>query len=270
MKQFILKNKHAITGISVAILLGVVTLSFQDSPVIRQKFDVQQSYDDTVPEKINESSMKMKDLDKLAIDLDKTLLEVGTELKKIDFAVIQNDVEKALKDVDMQKIMNQADLAIKSIDLDKIMADVKSSLKNVDWDKKSGEINEAMQEAKKEIEKASSEVKNLDKDVIEKALAETRKELEKTKLEIKNIDMDKIMTEARQGIDKAKEELRQIKAMFTEMEKDGLIDTKAGFSVEYKDKDLYINGKKQPASVTDKYRKYFKDEHFKMNIGKEQ
>ncbi len=269
MKQFIFKNKKAITGISTAILIGVVTLSFQDSPVVRQKFDVQQSMDDTFPDKNHEGSMKMKDLDELVGDLDKTLLQVGTELKNIDFTSIQKDVEKALKDVDMQKIMREAELSIHSIDLDKIMADVKSSLKDIDWDKKSVEVGEAMREAKKEIEKAHHEINHIDKDVIEKALEETRKELEKTKLEIKKIDMDKIMAEAREGIGNAKEELRQIKAMFAEMEKDGLIDRKAGFSVEYKDKDLYINGKKQPENVTDKYRKYFKDEHFKMNIEKE-
>ena len=32
--------------------------------------------------------------------------------------------------------------------------------------------------------------------------------------------------------------------MFNEMEKDGLINQKDGFSIEFKDKDLYINGNK--------------------------
>ena len=70
-------------------------------------------------------------------------------------------------------------------------------------------------------------------------------------------------------IDKAKEELRLTKEMFTEMEKDGLIDPKQGFTIEYKNKDLYIDGKKQSAKTTDKYRKYFKKDHFKMTIEKE-
>jgi hypothetical protein len=269
MKQFILKNKNAIKGIAAVLLIGIVTLSFQDSPLVRQQFDLQQQNEDTVPDKSWDRSMNMKEFDKLMVDLDKTMLQVGTELRKIDFSSIQKDVENALKDVDMQKIMKDAELAIKSVDLDKIMDDVKASLKNVDWDSKNDEVEKAMQEAKKEIEKATGELKNLDKDIIKKSLEETRKELEKTKIEISKIDMDKIMKEARQGIDKAKEELARIKEMFNEMEKDGLIDQKAGFSIEYKDKDLYINGKKQPSNVTEKYKKYFKDDHFKIKIDKE-
>ena len=57
--------------------------------------------------------------------------------------------------------------------------------------------------------------------------------------------------------------------MFNEMEADGLINTRDGFTIEYKDKDLFINGNKQPEKVTDKYRKYFKGDHFKITIDKE-
>ena len=59
------------------------------------------------------------------------------------------------------------------------------------------------------------------------------------------------------------------KELFTEMEKDGLINPRNGFTVEYKNKDLFINGKKQSEKTTDKYRKYFKQDHFKMTIEKE-
>ena len=57
--------------------------------------------------------------------------------------------------------------------------------------------------------------------------------------------------------------------MFTEMEQDGLINSKQGFNIEYKNKNLYINGAKQSEQVTSKYRKYFKDEHFEITIDKE-
>ena len=81
--------------------------------------------------------------------------------------------------------------------------------------------------------------------------------------------MEKIMENAKESIDNAKKELKETKAMFNEMEKDGLIDPKQGFSVEFKEKELYINGTKQPEKVTDKYRKYFKRDHFKITIEKE-
>jgi len=57
--------------------------------------------------------------------------------------------------------------------------------------------------------------------------------------------------------------------MFNEMEKDGLINSKEGFTIEYKNKDLYIDGKKQSEKTTGKYRKYFKQDHFKIRIDKE-
>lgn len=44
---------------------------------------------------------------------------------------------------------------------------------------------------------------------------------------------------------------------------------KAGFSIEYKDKELIINDIKQKPQITDKYRKYFTDDHFKIKISKE-
>jgi len=126
-----------------------------------------------------------------------------------------------------------------------------------------------MASAQKELEKASAEIKKIDKDAIRKQLEEAKLQVEKSRAEIRSIDMDKIMKEAKEGIDKAKDELKQLKQMFNEMEQDGLIHSKQGFSIEYKDRNLFINGTKQPQQVTDKYRKYFKDEHFEITIDKE-
>ncbi len=269
MKQFILKNRKAFTGLAAMLLFGGILMSFQDSPYVRQKFDPEQFSDDTIPEKNFEDHMKMKDFDKLSSQLDGTILQVGDEIKKIDFDKIQKEVENSLNEVDMEKIMKNVELSLKNIDLDKMLADVRSSLKDMDWDKHSGEINKAMQEAKQELEKTRDEIYNIDTKEFKKELENAKLEIEKTKVEIKKIDLDKIMQEARNGIDEGKKELRLLKAMFNEMENDGLINQKAGFSIEYKDKDLCINGKKQPENVTDKYRKYFKEDHFKITIDKE-
>jgi hypothetical protein len=152
--------------------------------------------------------------------------------------------------------------------MEKMMAGVKSSLKNLNKEYINADVEKALAEATKEVEKTKIEIKDLDKEV-EKEMANARKEIEKSKFEIGKIDFDKIMNEARAGIDKAKEELRSVKEMFVEMEKDGLVDPKKGFTVEYKNKELYIDGKKQNEITTDKYRKYFKNDHFKMTIEKE-
>jgi paraquat-inducible protein B len=153
--------------------------------------------------------------------------------------------------------------------MDKLLADVTSSLNDIDWGEKNEEIEKALKEAKKEIEKAKLEIRDIDRDKIEKELDKARLEIEKSRTEIDKIDLTKIMSEVREGIDKAKEELKLTKEMFNEMEKDGLINSKEGFTIEYKNKDLYIDGKKQSEKTTDKYRKYFKQDHFKIRIDKE-
>jgi hypothetical protein len=273
MKQCIVKHKKAITGSAAMLLVGFITLSFQEFPYAQNQFTGQQdlsysvSCPDTLPEK---EGLKMKDFDKLQTELDKAMGKVDAELKGIDFSKLQKDaIAQALKEVDMDKIMKNVELSLKNIDLDKMMADVTTSLKNITLNYKSAEIEKALAEASKEIENAKLELKEVDKEAIKKELAKAKIEIEKSKLEIEKIDMSKIMDEARAGIDKAKDELKLTKEMFTEMEKDGLVNSKAGFTVEYKNKELYIDGKKQDEKTTDKYRKYFKQDHFKMTIEKE-
>ncbi len=275
MKQFILKNKKALTGTFAILLIGAVTMSFQDTPFSYHKFaapeyfNLQECLKDTLPENDFKGSLKMKDFDKLQIELDRSLLKVNEEMKKIDLSKLQQEIESSLKSVDMEKIMNNVELSLKSIDLEKMLADVSSSLKDSKLDLKTEEIEKAMQEVKKEIEKAKLEIKEVDRDAIKKELEKAKSEIDKSKLEIDKIDMTKIMKEAMEGIDEAKEELKLTKELFNEMEKDGLINAKKGFTLEYKDKQLYIDGEKQLEKTTAKYRKYFKNEHFKIKIDKE-
>ncbi|HMU11290.1 MAG TPA: hypothetical protein PKC54_14860 [Ferruginibacter sp.] len=277
MKQFILKNKKAMGTLAALLLVGGITMSFQDSPFSYNKFSVQESTDfyrpcrDTVPDRNYNGSIKMKDFDKLQSELDRSLSQLSDELKKIDFSKMEKEIEASLKSIDADKIMRDVERSLKDIDLDKTLASVTSSLKDLDLDFKGEEIEieKAMAEAKKEIEKAKKEISKIDKDAIKKELEEARKEVEKSKAEINKIDMDKIMSEAKESINEAKEELKQTKELITELEKDGLVNTKNGFELEYKDKSLYIDGKKQSAEVTDKYRKYFKKDSFKIRIEKE-
>ncbi len=279
MKQFLLKHKKTVIGTAAVLLIGGITMSFQDSPFSYNRFTVQEDQapqepskrycNDTVPEKNYNGSMTMKEFDNLQNVLDKTLIDVMDQVKKIDLSKIQKDVEAALKSVDMEKIMRDVNLSLKNVDLDKIMADVSLSLKNIDWDDKGEEIEKALKEAQKELEKTKLELKEADKETIQKEMEKAKLEIEKSKVEIEKIDIDKIMKEAKEGIEEGKAELRLIKEMFNEMEKDGLIDPKAGFTIEYKNKDLYIDGKKQSEKTTDKYRRYFKDDHFKIRIEKE-
>lgn len=275
MKQFILKHHKAFAGTVALLLIGGITMSFQDSPFTYSKFSAQEQIEaggpstclDTIPGK-NEG-MKMKDFDKLQTELDRSMLEVTEEMKKIDLSKIQGQIEASLKSIDMEGIKKSVEASLKDLNLDKIMAEVSASLRDIKPGFKSEEIEKAMQEARKELDGARLSLKEVDQELIKKELESAKKEIEKAKIEISKIDVDKIIAEARQGIDKAKIELRLTREMFVEMEKDGLINAKEGFTLEYKNKDLYIDGKKQPQKVTDKYRKYFKEDDFKITIDKE-
>lgn len=275
MKQFILKNKKVLGTMLALLLVAGISMSFQDSPFSYNRFAVQENNDlhkcctDTVPDKGDNGSIKMKDFDKLQSELDRTLSQLSEEMKKIDYSKMQKEIEASLKSIDAEKIMKDVERSLKSIDLDRTLASVSSSLKDLDLNLKGEEIEKAMKEAQKEIEKAKKEISNIDKEAIKKELAEAKKEVEKSRVEIDRIDMDKIMSEAKEGIDNAKEELKLTKELITQLEKDGLVNTKEGFTLEYKNKDLYIDGKKQPEEVTDKYSKYFKKEDFKIKIEKE-
>lgn len=273
MKQFIVKHKKAITSTLAIVLMGGITLSFQDTPFANDKFSGREAStfetgcNDTLPEK---EGIKMKDFDKLQAELDRALDKVTVELKNLDLSTIQKEAAtRALEEINLDNVLKNVELSLKNIDPEKMMTSISNSLKNSSLHFNSPEIEKAMAEASKEIENAKLELKDSDKEKIKKELLSAKEELEKSKTEIGKIDISKIMAEARTGIDKAKEELKLTREMFTEMEKDGLVDAKAGFTIEYKDKALYINGKKLDEKTTDKYRKYFTHDHFKITINKE-
>ncbi|MBK8520883.1 MAG: hypothetical protein IPL54_08370 [Chitinophagaceae bacterium] len=272
MKKLLLSHKKAVTCTLAMLLIGGLTMSFLNSPLGYDKytgddFDCEVYSVDTLPGK---EGIKMKDFEKLQAELEKISGAVDAELKGIEFSKLQQDaISKAMKAVDMEKMMKDVERSLKNIDLDKMMAHVSNSLKNADLNFKSTEIEKALAEAGKEIQKAKRELNEVDKEAIKQELAKAKKEIEKSKLEIERIDMGRIMDEARAGINKAKDELKLTKEMFTEMEKDGLINVKAGCTIEYKNKELYIDGKKQDEKTAGKYRKYFRQDHFKMTIGKE-
>jgi hypothetical protein len=104
---------------------------------------------------------------------------------------------------------------------------------------------------------------------VKKELENAKKELARVKSAMKRQKMDikKELDKAKLEIDKAKVEVRDYQEMIYEMEKEGLLNTKENYTIEYKDGDLFINDKKQSQHITDKYKKYFKQK--KIAIKKE-
>lgn len=266
MKQFIVTNQRSVAGLAACLLIGVLTLSFQDSPFVHSMIEKSTPLEDTTKPFKKKNSMTMKEFDRLSENLDK---EIAEQIGRIDLQKIEAEVQAAMKEVDVEKIMKEVEESLKEVNMEKILADIKVNLENIRLDELSDVTETALAETRKELEKSMAEIRKIDKDAIRKELENSREEIEKSRSELKNIDMNKIISEAKEGIEKAKYELKQLKQMFNEMEQDGLIDAKKGFRLEYKDKDLFIDGKKQPASVTDKYRKYFKDDHFEITIDRE-
>ena len=204
----------------------------------------------------------MKDFDNLLLNIDNEMLKMKVEISKIDMTKIRAEINESISKVNFDQIKLNIDKAMKEVDFTKIDKAVKSALKEVKWTKVNEDVRNSLREAKKEIEK-------INMNQVKKEMDKARLEIQKSGDEIKNINIDRIMANAKETITKAKEELKLKKEMFNEMEKDGLLDQKEGFTIEYKDKNLFINGTKQSEPITDKYRKYIKDDAFRITISKE-
>jgi len=256
---------------------------------------------DTIPQKRNKVTREAtndRDLDNELRQLDKAK-EKLEELKDKDWEEIQRKVEESMRSIDAEKIQEQVDNAMRNIDYEKINRQITESLKKIDFDKIQRDLDQSLadvkkvdkEEIKRELEKARKQVQEaMDKEdwkeemkqaqqysreEVKKELENAKKELAKVKDELKDqkLNMKKELEKARTGIDKAKAELKDYQEMIYDMEKAGLLNTKEDYTIEYRSGDLFINDKKQPQEVTDKYKKYFhkkniaiKKQDGKMNI----
>jgi hypothetical protein len=203
---------------------------------------------DTVPGKNQDSKeYRMEDLDRAMQSLDIAMAQMNHQLKD----------QMVNVDAQVKMAMDQ----VKKLDMEKISRDVQASLAKIDWDKTNADMKKAMKEAQDKI-------KQIDMKEMEKELARAKEEIAKAKTQSK-IDMGKIHEEiekglenARTGIEKAKKEISQMKEFTDALDKDGLINKKKAYKIEIRNGKLYLNDQLQSDTVTDKYRKYFKDENY--------
>ena len=214
----------------------------------------QHTVNDTVPK--NKADKKIRDLDEVIDELDRAEIKVDMQkvneqlreaMKQIDMAKIQMDVDKAMKEVDMEKINEQLKESLKEIDNVKIERDVKESMASIDWEK-----------MKKDME----EVKKID-------MTKLDADMRKLEIEMKGLGpkIEKEMQNAKASIEKAKMEMKEYKSFVDGLEKDGLINKKQGYTIQHKNGELIINGKKQTADVYNKYGSFLK-KHDKFTIKK--
>jgi bla regulator protein BlaR1 len=162
-----------------------------------------------------------------------------------------------IEDTDLDKMAK--DLAKASAEIKEAMAEMKDELSAVDWAKIKKDISEAVAELDKTIndpalhKKIQVEMRR-ELDNAEKELQKKTKEIRKSK---------KVIAEAHAGKgdnDNGGREVRfdnsEVEAMLEKMEGDGLINRSSIFRVEKNGNELYINGKRQPRAVYEKYKSY--------------
>lgn len=229
-----------------------------------------QNFTDTVPK--NKTDKKIRDLDdaidqldkaEFQLNMDKVKAQVQEALKQVDMAKIQIEIDKAMKDVDMSKIKAEMDKAMKEVDMSKIKAEIDRAAKEIDVAKIQRDIKESMAKVDWEkIKRDMEEVKKVD-------MSKLNEDMKKLELEMKDLGpkIEKQMEKAKVEMEKAKQEMKEYKSFVDGLDKEGLINKKEGYSIQHKDGELIINGKKQPADVYNKYRSFL-EKHEKFNIRK--
>ena len=232
---------------------------------------------DTVPKKKDSREKKIRDLDDVLDELDNAQIQIDKELKldmeklkkeleaafnKIDMDKIKLDIERSMKEIDFNKIQLEIENAMAKIDMDKIKLEL-DKLKEIDFSKMEADMKKMELEMKKigpEIEKSMEKIKEIDFSKMEAEMKKVEEEMKKIGPEI-----EKSMEKAKVEIEKAREEMKEYKNFVDGLEKDGLIDKKKDYLIKHADGELFINGKKQPTEVYNKYRSFLeKHRDFKI------
>jgi hypothetical protein len=289
------KTNHlrwAIPG-TLAMATVFVLVAWQSGPVSDSPVKVPAG--DTTPTKQKKNLTRQESDRDLDLELRK-LDQAQESLKAINTEEINKTLENALKNVNIEMIRAQAAQAMKNVDMEKVQREVEESMSKIDFDNIAKEVEESVKSAlahvetsvdKEEIKKALAEAreeiaaakqemkKELKKQDWKKEMQEAREEsmkevqieMQKAKEEVKKaqsemqevkVNMKKELENAHVDIEKAKVELRAYQEMIYDMEKDGLLSTKEDYTIQYKNSELFINGKKQPQATADQYKKYFK------------
>src|ERR1051326_3382750 len=158
-----------------------------------------------------------------------------TTNQNITDTVPKAKVDKKIRDLD--DVIDELDKAELKVNMDKVNAELGEAMKKID-----------MAKIKMDVDKAMKEV---DLDKIKAEVEKATKEMEEAKVEM----------------EKAKIEMKEYKSFVDALDKDGLINKKEGYTIQHKNGELIINGKKQPADVYSKYRPFL-EKHAKFTIKK--
>lgn len=275
---------------------GLAGIAWQNKPSVSP---AQHQQNDTLPEKqrIKEDKTVINgDLDKAIDDVHRAQENLEKQLQNKDWGKMHRDLKESLEKINAENIHEQIEKAMKNIDMQKIQLQVQASLKQIDWKKMQADIQKAqaeinnadgiklqkeMQNTLDETRKAMAGLKVFDMEELQHQLEQTKEnlkmnegrmkeDLEKARKNINqnlNKDFRKELEKAKENVKRVAEELQDYKMMLTEMDKDGLLNANETYDIEYKKGELIINGKTQPATITSKYKHYFKKERVTIKNG---
>lgn len=236
MKQLLSWKKFPLLILACGLLL---TVTFAQSNAVKQA----RSGSDTLPTK----HKKVRNLDEAMADLDRSEIELKQAFREINQEKMEKEMREAMKrmEIDMSAVEVDIARAMKDIDMEKINLDVQKAMAEIDSEKLKAEVSEAM--AKVDMQKIKAE--------IQKAKSIDFKKM-KAEMEAIQPHMKKAMKEAQVGIAQARKEITLYKNLVAALEKDGLLKQDENFTVEYKNGELTINGKKLSAEAAGRYKKY--------------
>jgi hypothetical protein len=251
------KNLRITLAVAAVAIMSVLVLSSWD---IENAYGTWNNFGDgvtdTVPKKSTKEK-KIRDLDDVIdelnevdwqVDMEKIQREIRESMKNFDAQKFQFDLEKTMRDVDFQKIQKEIEQSMAKIDFKNIEKEMANAMKEFDGAKLQKEIQESMQKVEWDKMKIEfDKIKDID-------LKNLQVEMDKMKIELENLGPQ--LEKAKEGIERAKVEMKEYKAFVDGLEKDGLINKKAEYTIKHKDGELFINGKKASDATYNKYRAF--------------
>lgn len=264
MKQHATATKIVLALVITVIVIGFSAFGQKEEGRGTDSFrnDQKQREQDTTARRKHNGHTDARHLEKMEEGMkkmDEEMKRMDVELKKIDFSKMEKDINAAIQKVDFKKAGKEMEAAIEKVDFEKVGREIETAMKKVDWEKMNSDLQKSMARLK-EVEMPKIKLE------MEKAKAAMEKEGKNIKIDGEKMraDIEKSMQEAKISIEKAKAEIKSVQEFTKALETDGLINKKRSYKIEVKDGELYIDDKKQPQGVSDKYKQYFKKENFKI------
>lgn len=232
---------------------------------------------DTVPEKSLEGHLRelRRAQERLQHDIagkdwNRIEAEMENALARINAKEVENQVERAMQQLDKQ--MNKLDKQelMENLQLEKLQERIAEATDKVTRELNKKDWEKEMRSAVNAMKKATVEMSKVDAAAIRAELNRVRENMgaqtERLKLEI-----DKARDEMRENkgtiknsLEQAAGNLKRVEAemegyrtMIDQMVKAGLIKDRNNYQIEFRKNELTIDGQVQPASIRDKYKKYF-------------